>query len=155
MGSIIGDKSCFTYLHHRYIQVSASKRGGESSNTQVEESENLLPSHSQSNTLTLRQPKQRTCWDHIYFTRPITILEDLLTMGACLSATGGGIMIEDNDGNEKDYHDRFIEDRVLGQGEFGVVTLVQDMKAPDGQNSLACKQLRKGVVFKDGTVYTP
>ncbi|CAJ1921095.1 unnamed protein product [Cylindrotheca closterium] len=77
-------------------------------------------------------------------------------MGTCLSsATGGGILIEDNDGNEKDYHDRFLEDRVLGQGEFGVVTLVQDMRAPDGENSLACKVLRKGVVFKEGTLYTP
>lgn len=157
MASISWDKYCFIGLFYRCIEGPTTTRE-ESSNTQgeSEESSNLLSSNSQSNQLTVRRPKQRTFWDHIYFTRPITILEDVLTMGACLSsATGGGIIIQDNDGNEKDFHDRFIEDRVLGQGEFGVVTLVQDMKATDGQNSLACKTLRKGVVFKDGTVYSP
>lgn len=157
MASISWDKYCFIGLFYRCIEGPTTTRE-ESSNTQgeSEESSNLLSSNSQSNQLTVRRPKQRTFWDHIYFTRPITILEDVLTMGACLSsATGGGIIIQDNDGNEKDFHDRFIEDRVLGQGEFGVVTLVQDMKATDDQNSLACKTLRKGVVFKDGTVYSP
>mmetsp|Transcript_17911 Transcript_17911/g.44272 ORF Transcript_17911/g.44272 Transcript_17911/m.44272 type:complete len:582 (+) Transcript_17911:88-1833(+) len=159
MGSVVKDKSCFNFFYRCIDIEGSSTTGEESTKTEVEseeESSSLLPSDSQSNHPPVRQSKQRTFWDHIYFTRPITIVEDLLTMGACLSsATGGGIMIEDNDGNEKDFHDRFIEDRVLGQGEFGVVTLVHDMRAPEGENSLACKVLRKGVVFKEGTVYTP
>lgn len=157
MGSADSDDTCFTSFY-RYIAASSTTRE-ESTYTpfeEAEESASLIPSDPQSNHPPLRQPKQRTFWDHIYCTRPITILEDILTMGACLSsATGGGILIEDNDGNEKDFHERFIEDRVLGQGEFGVVTLVHDMRAPEGENSLACKVLRKGVVFKEGTVYTP
>mmetsp|Transcript_19777 Transcript_19777/g.22290 ORF Transcript_19777/g.22290 Transcript_19777/m.22290 type:complete len:541 (-) Transcript_19777:47-1669(-) len=49
-------------------------------------------------------------------------------MGVCLSCIGGmGTVIEQNDGGEKDFHNRFIEDRDLGEGEFGVVTLVHDL----------------------------
>ncbi|KAL3904705.1 MAG: hypothetical protein SGILL_009963, partial [Bacillariaceae sp.] len=86
-------------------------------------------------------------------------------MGACMSGGGGSSLIEVNDGGEKDYHERFIEDRVLGEGEFGVVTLVHDMKGghersreiggANNEDSLACKTLRKGVVFKDNTLYSP
>jgi calcium-dependent protein kinase len=77
-------------------------------------------------------------------------------MGACLSRGGGALLIENIDGDEQDFHNRFIEDRVLGEGEFGVVTLVHDMKANDqNQNTMACKTLRKGVVFKDNTLFAP
>jgi serine/threonine protein kinase len=94
-------------------------------------------------------------FDHLYWKRPVTLLEDILTMGACLSR-GGAPLISDPDGIEQDFHNRFIEDRVLGEGEFGVVTLVHDMKAADeNNNTLACKTLRKGVVFKDNTLYAP
>lgn len=49
-------------------------------------------------------------------------------MGACMSCIGGmGTVIEQNDGGEEDFHNRFIEDRDLGEGEFGVVTLVHDL----------------------------
>ncbi len=71
-------------------------------------------------------------------------------MGNCL--TGGAGMapiVEGPDGNEQDFHNRYIEDRVLGEGEFGVVKLVHDMREPDEtKNTMACKVLRKGVVFK-------
>lgn len=96
------------------------------------------------------------------------------------------------DGGEEDYHSRFIEDRVLGEGEFGLVSLVHDLsikremklsasQSGNGTNSnndqtterrtlfidndksgrdyddssLACKVLRKGMVFKHNTVYAP
>ena len=116
-------------------------------------------------------------------------------MGACLSSMGGsGMILDSTDGGEGDYHNRFIEDRVLGEGEFGIVTLVHDMttrhakKLSMSQNgtsnndqnnvdrsrsnrkivfdndksgcdyddsSMACKMLRKGMVFKHNTVYAP
>ena len=84
--------------------------------------------------------------------------EFLTTMGACLSGGGGAPIIQNPDGNEQDFHNRYIEDRVLGEGEFGVVKLVHDMSQPGGgggENSLACKTLRKGVQFKDNTLYAP
>jgi calcium-dependent protein kinase len=104
------------------------------------------------------------CWKH-----PADFIEDLLSriMGACLSGDGGSSLIEMSDGGEREYHERFIEDRVLGEGEFGVVTLIHDMKGcgpmersrggGNGANedSMACKTLRKGVVFKDNTLYAP
>eukprot|EP00934_Nitzschia_sp_Nitz4_P003188 Nitzschia sp. Nitz4//scaffold81_size91200//84479//86307//NITZ4_005003-RA/size91200-snap-gene-0.26-mRNA-1//1//CDS//3329558761//3178//frame0 len=96
-------------------------------------------------------------WEHIYWQRPATLIEDLLTMGNCL-ATGGGPahLIENPDGDEKEFHKRFLEDRVLGEGEFGVVKLVHDMSEKDeSKATLACKTLRKGVVFKDNTLYSP
>ena len=118
-------------------------------------------------------------------------------MGACMSIGGSGTIMEETDGGEEDFHNRFIEDRILGEGEFGVVTLVHDLtkrreqKLSASQNgkssnngngngngndnngknklfiddddtgcdyddsSLACKALRKGVVFKYNTVYAP
>ena len=105
-------------------------------------------------------------------------------MGACLSSLGGGkTIIEPNDGGEKEFHGRYIEDRVLGEGEFGVVTLVHDLTRKNRNNSvnngindtnttskidtvdgsvcaydnssMAAKALRKGVVFKYNTLYAP
>ena len=96
--------------------------------------------------------------------------------------------LENTDGGEEEYHGRFIEDRILGEGEFGVVTLVHDLsirrdkkksEIQDGNShadkgesrvlvldndksrcdyddsSMACKTLRKGVVFKHNTMYAP
>ena len=74
-------------------------------------------------------------------------------MGACLSGSRD-TYVQDNDGNEAAYHDRFLEDKVLGEGAFGVVKLVHDMKANNGEGEpLACKTLRKGVVFKDNILF--
>ena len=133
--------------------------------------------------------------NHVYCRRPVTFLEDVFTqvyrvfwtvqnffenneesdrnktarkMGGCIStATGAAMLIENADGGEEDFHNRFLEDRVVGEGEFGVVKLVHDMKAA-GNNSnmmtsngaaadgtLACKVVRKGVQFKDNTLYPP
>lgn len=89
-------------------------------------------------------------------------------MGACIStATGAARLIEDADGGEDDFHNRFLEERVLGEGEFGVVKLVLDMKKANNSSgaamnggggdsgTLACKVVRKGVQFKDNTLYPP
>lgn len=60
-------------------------------------------------------------------------------------------------GDDAAYMERYLEDRVLGEGEFGVVHLVHDVRAKDPQNAepLASKTLRKGVTFKDNTIYSP
>jgi serine/threonine protein kinase len=82
-------------------------------------------------------------------------------------------IIDCSDGDELAYNERFLEDVVLGEGEFGVVKLVHDMKSPPLPTSnssdfnstvatttthrqpMACKILRKGVVFKDNILYSP
>jgi hypothetical protein len=111
---------------------------------------------------------EENCWKRINWTHPATILEDILTMGACMSSGGGGKssnLIDSVDGGEQEYHSRFVEDRILGEGQFGVVTLVLDTRAgPSGHDrgditdtttAMACKTLRKGVVFKDNTIFAP
>jgi calcium/calmodulin-dependent protein kinase I len=45
------------------------------------------------------------------------------------------------------------EGKVLGEGEFGVVTLVNDKTNPSAE-PMASKLLRKGAVFKDNTLYS-
>ncbi len=61
------------------------------------------------------------------------------------------------DGDERNYQDRFLEAETLGQGEFGVVKLVHDVKNKNsvGSRPLAVKYLRKGFQFKDNTLYSP
>jgi serine/threonine protein kinase len=111
-------------------------------------------------------------------------------MGACVSSIlaivgGGGSgassanqgrrILDETDGGEVDYHERFLEDHVIGEGEFGQVKLVIDVKEelegsnPNGNGSngngnaaaitspvpKACKILRKGMTFKDNTIYSP
>jgi serine/threonine protein kinase len=82
-------------------------------------------------------------------------------MGACLSATAPPSIIPQVDGGEDDYHKRFLEDQILGEGEFGVVKMVHDVTAQQNPNPnqqqtpYACKLLRKGAVFKDNTLYSP
>ncbi len=60
-------------------------------------------------------------------------------------------------GNEKDFRERFVEENVLGQGEFGVVKKCIDLhaRAGDENKRVAVKVLRKGMTFKDNTVYLP
>jgi calcium/calmodulin-dependent protein kinase I len=92
-------------------------------------------------------------------------------MGGCCS--GPVQLIDTVDGNEDDYQRRYLEDKILGEGEFGIVKMVYDtslMKqhmllmsnsngdngpSPEEPKPLACKVLRKGVVFKDNVLYTP
>lgn len=77
-------------------------------------------------------------------------------MGACLSGGAPAVIIEATDGGEDAYHQRFLEDQVLGEGEFGVVTMVHDVLAKQEQSvPYASKLLRKGAVFKDNTLYSP
>jgi serine/threonine protein kinase len=84
-------------------------------------------------------------------------------MGACLSATAPPSIIPEVDGGEDDYHKRYLEDQILGEGEFGVVKMVHDVTAQQNaqqnqnqqQTPYACKLLRKGAVFKDNTLYSP
>lgn len=73
-------------------------------------------------------------------------------MGSCLSSvTGGRPVLENPDGDLATYVARFEEEKVLGQGEFGVVKLVHDKTDSDAR--YACKTLQKGVIFKDNTIY--
>ena len=78
-------------------------------------------------------------------------------MGGCQSSgAGGNSIIERSDGGEEEYRKRFLEDVLLGKGEFGEVKMVHDMTNKNrGAEPLACKALKKGVVFKDNTLYTP
>lgn len=90
------------------------------------------------------------------------MLKIKVTIMGCIQSKSN--FIEPNDGDEKDFHDRYLEDRVLGEGEFGVVKMVHDMKASPSSSSkqqqmdvepLAVKQLRKGITFKNNTLYAP
>jgi serine/threonine protein kinase len=73
-------------------------------------------------------------------------------MGACLSSLGGGEMLIDApDGDAKAFHERYIEEDVLGEGEFGQVKRVFETSNPNVP--LACKTLKKGMVFKDNQLY--
>lgn len=72
-------------------------------------------------------------------------------------------LISENEGDGKQFLERFEVDKVLGEGEFGVVKLIHAKNAgPNGIESsaveypmYACKMLRKGMQFKDNTLYSP
>ena len=73
-----------------------------------------------------------------------------------MSAGAPPHLISNVDGDEATYHQHYYEDQVLGEGEFGVVKMVHDLRKSQGEaQPLASKVLRKGVVFKDNTLYTP
>lgn len=79
-------------------------------------------------------------------------------MGGCMSTvTAPQRLVERVNGNEDDYHKHYLEGRVLGEGEFGVVKLVNDItiRSSVQPNEYACKILRKGVVFKANVLYSP
>mmetsp|Transcript_9539 Transcript_9539/g.13522 ORF Transcript_9539/g.13522 Transcript_9539/m.13522 type:complete len:669 (+) Transcript_9539:125-2131(+) len=95
------------------------------------------------------------------------------------------VILDQNDGDEHAFLQRYLQDRILGEGEFGRVRLVYDMMAEkqaligknleNGSNEkvnrpesametetapsdyvpFACKILRKGMVWKDNTLYSP
>ena len=76
-------------------------------------------------------------------------------MGACFSRSNSPIL-DKLDGNEEAYHQRYLEDHVIGEGEFGQVKIVHDIRqAADKSVPKACKILRKGITFKDNTIYSP
>lgn len=72
-------------------------------------------------------------------------------MGGCLSSSKPNY-IPKTDGGEEDFHNAYLEDKLLGEGEFGMVKLAHDMRTNDVR---AVKILRKGIVFKDNVVYSP
>lgn len=72
-------------------------------------------------------------------------------MGGCLSSSKPNI-VENVNGGEESYHNVYLEDKLLGEGEFGMVKMVHDMR---NNNVCAVKILRKGIVFKDNVVYSP
>ena len=75
-------------------------------------------------------------------------------MGKCISTlTSPKGMLDEIDGTEKEYFQSFLEDRTLGQGEFGVVKLVHPMDKK--AESMAVKILNKGLTFKDNTLFAP
>lgn len=61
------------------------------------------------------------------------------------------MLINAPDGDGPAFHNRFIEDKVLGEGEFGQVKRVYETSNPNVP--LACKTLKKGMVFKDNQLY--
>lgn len=74
-------------------------------------------------------------------------------MGCVQSKTG---LLTNTDGDGKDFLDRYSVDRIIGQGEFGVVKIVfSKLNDPNMQTPIACKMLRKGMQFKDNTLYSP
>lgn len=76
-------------------------------------------------------------------------------MGSCLSAmTAPRSLLDDCDGNEADYNNKYLEDRVLGEGEFGTVKLVYSIENRNAP-PMAVKVLHKGVTFKDNVLYSP
>lgn len=76
-------------------------------------------------------------------------------MGICFSGTPKEL-IEQTDGGEDAYHKRYMEGEILGEGEFGQVRMVHDMTQGKEDNTpYASKLLRKGMVFKDNTLYSP
>lgn len=81
-------------------------------------------------------------------------------MGGCISAVSTPQhLIDQVDGDEDDYHKRYLEDQILGEGAFGIVKMVHDVTQKFDSTTpnapLACKTLRKGVVFKNNVVYSP
>lgn len=64
-------------------------------------------------------------------------------------------LVSDILGDGKDFLDKYAVDRVLGEGEFGIVKLIHE-KQTDGSDGppLACKMLRKGAQFKNNTLYS-
>jgi len=82
-------------------------------------------------------------------------------MGALCSGGKSKSIIPDLvSGNEEDYHSLFIEGVKIGAGEFGQVMHVNLMNdLGNGENGhpipYACKVLKKGITFRDNTIYTP
>ena len=64
-------------------------------------------------------------------------------------------ILDDPDGDKAAYDERFEEIRVLGEGSFGVVSLVSDKKSDGLRKQYACKNLQKGEVWKGDTLYPP
>ncbi|CAJ1921154.1 unnamed protein product [Cylindrotheca closterium] len=75
-------------------------------------------------------------------------------MGCVNSRVKNGVL-DDPDGDKTAYDERFEEIRVLGEGSFGVVSLVNDKKSDGLLQQYASKNLQKGEVWKGDTLYPP
>ncbi|KAL7576067.1 hypothetical protein ACA910_000851 [Epithemia clementina (nom. ined.)] len=71
-------------------------------------------------------------------------------------------LIDQADGDAKTYHQRFVEKRLIGEGQFGKVKLVHginddknNLSSTTPHQSFACKILPKGPAFKHNTFYAP
>jgi serine/threonine protein kinase len=69
----------------------------------------------------------------------------------CSSSKPDILPVKDGDG--KDFLQKYAVGKVLGSGEFGVVKLVH-LKNDPVASPFACKMLRKGMQFKDNTLYS-
>lgn len=74
-------------------------------------------------------------------------------MGGCLSTAKSEVVLEKSDGDLAAFKARFKEDRLLGEGSFGVVKLVRETTG--SKTVYACKILMKGAVWKDNVLYPP
>jgi len=71
-------------------------------------------------------------------------------MGCGQSKSG---MFANTNGDGNDFLNKYNVERIIGQGEFGLVKLVYAKNADD--TPIACKIIRKGMQFKDNTLYAP
>ena len=71
-----------------------------------------------------------------------------------MGCSGSKAAFSPESGTESEYKATFDEQKLLGQGEFGVVKLIIKKSDPAAE-PLAVKILNKGFVFKDNTLYTP
>lgn len=81
-------------------------------------------------------------------------------MGGCLSAAtvAPPQILEHADGTDEEYQQRFVEDCILGEGQYGIVKLVH-YAWPTGKEQasppLACKMLHKGAYVRNNVSYSP
>jgi hypothetical protein len=71
----------------------------------------------------------------------------LKKMGACMAVANSSKPLMDAegiDGTDKDYYKKFVEDKVIGSGSFGVVKQVYHSDPEVSDKPFACKLLRKG-----------
>lgn len=70
-------------------------------------------------------------------------------MGICGSKAN---ILANSKGDEATYMTQFLEQQLLGEGQFGTVHLATEMNS---DKLVAVKKLRKGVIFKDNILYSP
>jgi len=74
-------------------------------------------------------------------------------MGSCISniTSPRKPLVQAGDGGKDEFHLNYIEDRGIGEGEFGKVVLCLDQKTNE---AYAVKKLKKGVQIKNNVVYS-
>lgn len=67
-------------------------------------------------------------------------------------------ILEHVDGTDEEYQQRFVEDCILGEGQYGVVRLVHGVwpvGKEQASQTLACKMLHKGAYVRNNVSYSP